>query len=453
MRRRFFFIIFAVLAGTIAIVSILQQVYFASERLRIADQRLETISSSLIASGLSLDLIQNLESTDDLVSDLLGEERADMLINIYALDGELLAQNYTASAFPLTFTSKERWQTLVVEGREVRLLNLPQANLMVQVGLFLGPTANHWSNFFNERFFVFVSLISALLLAAAYLGSRVLFSPLRKLTLELAETSSQLDRKLGQSLSGFVIGPELSRLAANPGRPRRDDLEKLAAQIAAFLGKLETFTRSFQAQSAILTHELKTPLTVLKNYCEEAVRTKDPAAANEFGQKALREIDRLTMLINEFLQWSVLTSNPGKPQEVYAVKLAENVRKTVQELNPIHGARIEFSAHGDHTVFAMPDHVRQLASNLLSNALRYSNGKVECQVIDGRLMVRDFGPGLPQDVREHLGQPFNRGGRGGSGLGLAWILALCEKYKWNFKYESLSTGTMFCIDTTDLKPS
>lgn len=441
MRRRFFFIIFGCLAGTIIVVSILQQVYFTSERLRLVDKRLETISSSLIASGLSLELIQNLESTDDLVSDLLGEEKVDMLINIYATDGELLAQNYTASAIKLDFNRVDRWQTVKVEGRDIRVLNLPQGNLMVQVGLFLSPSVTHGTDFFNRRFFVFVFVISALLIAAAYLGSRVLFSPLRKLTSELAQTSSQLDRKLGQSLNGFVIGPELSRLAES-GKGR-DDLEKLAAEIAAFLYKLEDYTRTFQAQTAILTHELKTPLTILKNYCEEIVRAQDPKQSMGLGQRALKEIDRLTSLINEFLQWSVLTSTPGMP-DVYAVKLSEIVRKCTHELNMVNHNRIQLVIAGDLTVFAMPSHVHQLVSNLLSNALNYSSADkmVECSVTESSLIVRDHGPGLPHDVQEHLGQPFNRGGLSrGSGLGLAWVKALSDKYKWRLDIASSPNGT------------
>lgn len=439
MRRRFFFILFAILAGTIAIVSALQQVYFMGERLRLADHRLEAISSSLIASGLSLDLIQNLESTDDLVNDLLGEERADMLINIYATDGELLAQNYTATAFPLDFSRTERRQTVSVAGRQVRLLNLPQANLVVQVGLFMAPTAEQWNNLFNRRFFYLLILISTLLVVAAFVGSRILFAPLRRLTLELAETSAQLDRKLGQSLTGFVIGPELSRLASGPARGGRDDFEKLAAEIAAFLGKLGSFSKSFQAQSAILTHELKTPLTVLKNHCEEALREGRP----ETVRKALSEIDRMSSLINEFLQWSVLSSNPGQPQEVYAVKLSESVRKTVQELNTLANGRIDLKVSGETTVFALPSHLHQLIANLLSNAIQYSADKIECEVRDGAFTVRDHGPGLPAEVRDHLGQPFNRGSsKRGSGLGLAWVSALCGKYGWKLNIDSTPGRTL-----------
>jgi signal transduction histidine kinase len=142
----------------------------------------------------------------------------------------------------------------------------------------------------------------------------------------------------------------------------------------------------------------------------------------------------------------VLTSNPSKPQDLYAVKLSETVRKAAAELNLINGGRIELKIEGETTVFALPAHLHQLVSNLLSNAAHYSDKKIECLVSENSLVVRDFGPGLPAGVREHLGQPFNRGTSKvgpsrGSGLGLAWVSALCEKYKWRLNIDSGADGT------------
>src|SRR3954452_13337184 len=111
MRRKFFLIIFVFLLASILVVSTLQIFFFENERVRLVDQRLETIASSLIASGLSLNMIQNLESTDDLINDLLGEERVDHIINVYSTDGEVLAQNYTATEIPLQLSRDEVHQS------------------------------------------------------------------------------------------------------------------------------------------------------------------------------------------------------------------------------------------------------------------------------------------------------------------------------------------------------
>ncbi|MBX3021397.1 MAG: HAMP domain-containing histidine kinase [Bdellovibrionales bacterium] len=433
---------------TIVVVSTLQVLFFENERLRLVDQRLETIASSLLASGLSLNMIQNLESTDDLISDLLGEERVDHIINVYAIDGKVLAQNFTALEFPLKFDKDEIHQTYEVHNQAVRVLNIKRSRLVVQVGALLGPG---WLNRFmliNSRFVLFTLFVFALLVAAAYVSSMVLFRPLRAVTLELQSMSQQLERKLGQSLTGFVVGPEIARLAQR--KDTRDEFELLCAEIEAFLKKLEGYTRSFHAQTAILTHELKTPLTVLRNYLEDLKRAQDMPKVKELGSGAQTEIDRLTRLINDYLQWSVLSSNPAQPIEIYAVKLSEVVQQAAGDHKAAAAGRLRVVLEGEVQVFALPDHVRQLVGNLLSNALNYSDKEVVCRVSRFGLSVEDQGTGIPEEVLKHLGSPFNRGdarrsGHRSSGLGLAWVQALCEKYGWQLAIESSPGATIIKV--------
>ena len=418
--------------------------FFENERVRLVDQRLETIASSLIASGLSLSMIQNLESTDDLINDLLGEERVDHIINVYSLEGAVLAQNYTATEIPLEFNSNEIHQTYEVNGHPVRVLNIKKGRLVVQVGVILGPGLLNPLVLISSRFMLFTLFVFILLLVAAYFSSAELFRPLRNLTLELQSMSAQLERKLGQPLSGFVIGAELSRLARRPDT--KDEFELLCAEIESFLKKLEGYTRSFNAQTAILTHELKTPLTVLRNYLQELRLAEDLAKAKTLADGALHEIDRLTRMINDYLQWSVLTANPAQPSEIYAVKLSEVAGQVVSELNSIHGHRIELRSEGETLVFALPDHVRQLLANLLTNALNYSQKPVVCRIGVSFLEIVDEGRGMPEEVRAHLGSPFNRGSdrqnaSKSSGLGLAWVCSLCEKYGWRLSIDSGDAGT------------
>lgn len=437
---------------SIVVVSTLLILFFESERLRMVDQRLETVASSLLASGLSLSMIQNLESTDDLISDLLGVEKVDHIINIYDTEGQVLAQNFTATEIPLKFSRDEVHQSYDVNGMPVRVLNIKRGRLMIQVGVLRGPGWFNWLTVVNARFALFAVFIFTLMVVAAYFSSAALFHPLRTLTFELRSMSRQLDRKLGQPLSGFVIGTELSQLARRSGkRMTRDEFEILCAEIDSFLHKLEEYTRSFNAQSALLTHELKTPLTILKNILNEIERTREPDRVLDLAVSARHEIDRLTGLINDYLQWSVLSSNPARPAEIYAVKVSEVANSVVEDLNSLQAGRIRVETSGDPLVFALPDHVRQLLTNLLGNAVNYSTGEVVCRVSEGALEVADHGPGLPPEVREHLGSPFNRGVRPGtagrgSGLGLAWVFALCEKYGWKIAVSSDSTGTRIQVN-------
>ena len=431
------------------VVSTLQVFFFESERSRLLDQRLETMASSLIASGLSMELIENLSSTDDLINDLLGEEKIDQIITIYSVDGKILAQNVTATELPLPFTPRDHWQTYEVNGRTIRALNLPTGNLVIQVGLILNFTLDRW-NWINSRMFTFIFTIFVVLLIAAYFSTQILFNPLKKLSTELEAMSNQLDRKLGQPLNGFAIGAEVTRLAKGP-RATKDEFEIFCNHLENFLKKLEDYTKSFNAQTAILTHELKTPLTIVKNYLQEAKLAHEPKRAQELVSGALVEIDRLAFMISDYLRWSVLMSNPADP-ELYAVKLSEVVQRVVSHLNLSHGNRIKIEGQSDATIFAMPEHVQQLISNLLMNALNYSPNEkpVICRMQKNTLSIEDQGPGLPETVMKHLGSPFNRGSskgstERGSGLGLAWVNSLCQKYQWEMNVNSTPQGTQIIV--------
>lgn len=431
------------------VVSTLQVFFFESERARLLDQRLETMASSLIASGLSMGLIENLSSTDDLINDLLGEEKIDQIITIYSVDGKILAQNVTATELPLPFSPKDHWQTYEVNGRTIRALNLPTGNLVIQVGLILNFTLERW-NWISSRLFIFIATIFIVLLIAAYFSSQILFKPLKKLSVELESMSLQLDRKLGQPLNGFAIGAEVARLAKGP-RATKDEFEIFCNHLESFLKKLEDYTKSFNAQTAILTHELKTPLTIVKNYLQEARMAQDHVRSQDLINGALVEIDRLALMISDYLRWSVLMSNPSDP-ELYAVKLSDMVERVVSHLNLAHDNRIQIVGTSDVTIFAMPEHVQQLLSNLLVNALNYSpkEKKVVCRVLQNAISVEDEGPGLPEPVLRHLGSPFNRGHNKAttersSGLGLAWVNSLCQKYQWEMMVNSTAQGTHILV--------
>ena len=429
------------------IVSSLQMVFLESERNHLVEERLETLASTLIASGLSLSLIQNLESSDDLIHDILGEEKVDQIIRIYDMDGEVLAENFTSTELPLSFNPHERWETQQVKGRSVRVLNIRSEDLLLQVGMIVSPWLT--SRFlFNSRSAIFALVVLVMLILSAYLSSRVLFNPIKQLTKDLEGLTQQLEGKLGQPLTEFVMGPEFSTLT-KAREPSKDEFEQLCAQLKSFVESLGSYTRSFHAQSALLTHELKTPLTVLKNSLTEMSISKKP----ENIQAALSEVDHLTRMINRFLQWSVLTSNPAKPQEIYAVKVEEIVAKTVQDLNSVYNQRIDLEVKHALRVLALPDHVQQLLNNLLENALRYSptDKKVKVFVGEDFIEISDQGSGLPEDVQKNLGSPFNRGQSArkkdqGTGLGLAWIHALCEKYAWKLEISSSESGTRIKIN-------
>ena len=177
------------------------------------------------------------------------------------------------------------------------------------------------------------------------------------------------------------------------------------------------------------SHQLRTPLAVLKAQVQSARRGDLPAA------QAIEEIgvtvDGATALANQMLALAKVEQlrQQGDPPRL---DLAESVREVALDLAPlIADAELDFELSTEPSpVRGHAWALRELARNLLHNALRHSpRGSRLTVSVRGlgpeerragvELRVSDSGPGIPAALRARLGQPFAAGPNGGSGLGLA----------------------------------
>lgn len=188
---------------------------------------------------------------------------------------------------------------------------------------------------------------------------------------------------------------------------------------------------------SICSHELKTPVTSMKlqfQMAEKQLLRGDPKVFREDSTRkrietTLRQVDRMSRLIDDMLDVSRL--NSGRLQIAPTTfDLAELVRETCERFHEqFRAARVSFDCAAWATVLVHADRNRldQVLSNLLSNALRYGQGKpvrVSLEGKDGiaRVLVRDDGPGIAPGNLERIFRRFERGepgdNLGGLGLGL-----------------------------------
>ncbi|GKS96615.1 sensor histidine kinase [Acidovorax sp. SUPP2825] len=173
------------------------------------------------------------------------------------------------------------------------------------------------------------------------------------------------------------------------------------------------------------SHQLRTPLAVLKTQVQSALRGDAPP------EQALHEIsdtvERATQLANQMLALAKveqLRQQSAPP----VTRLDEELRAIALELSPLIAQRdLDFGIHTDPApVQAHEWMLRELTRNLLHNAIRHTpvSGVLSVELrTDGRhiaLTVADSGPGIDAELAQRLFQPFSAGDvRTGSGLGLA----------------------------------
>lgn len=184
---------------------------------------------------------------------------------------------------------------------------------------------------------------------------------------------------------------------------------------------------------AVFAHEVRGALTVISGFAELMKRPLpegDRQAALQGISHAVKRIDRL---VDSALEGSL---DEGGPYE--QIDLEELARWLVEEQRAITGRHIELHAMGRPVIAGAPEALERALGNLVSNALKYSltSSPVEVSVLseDGAavLSVADRGPGIPEEDRERVLEPFERlGGHDdvpGTGLGLTVVRSIAESH-------------------------
>lgn len=198
---------------------------------------------------------------------------------------------------------------------------------------------------------------------------------------------------------------------------------------------LNDFQRQFIADAS---HQLKTPLTVLKTQAELALRQPDIEATREVLRGILASTDTTARMVRQLL--ALARSDPAHAATMDVVDLARLAREVTLEFAEQAMTRsIDLGYEGDERADVVGNDVllRELVVNLLDNALRYLGrpGRVTVRVRNGAtaslLEVEDDGPGIPPAERLRLTERFHRraDAKGdGSGLGLAIVAGIAARH-------------------------
>ena len=228
-------------------------------------------------------------------------------------------------------------------------------------------------------------------------------------------------RKLSNELQARPEGDLTPISAADAPRellPLVDATNEVMTRLAHLLDNQKRFVRD-------TSHQLRTPLAVLKTQVQSALRGDvEPV-------QALREInetvERATILANQMLSLAKV-EQLRQQAVVQTTDLSEAVRSVALELSPLIADKdIDFEiATAPAPVQAHEWMLRELARNLLHNAIRHvpEGGALSVQVVadhrSAALTVSDTGAGITAELQARLFQPFSAGDvRSGSGLGLA----------------------------------
>lgn len=225
------------------------------------------------------------------------------------------------------------------------------------------------------------------------------------------------------------------------------ELHRLAEAFNLMARRLKDHVTQLRDFVANASHELRTPLTVVKLRAE-ALRDgalEDPQIATRFVADIDNEVDRLVGMVNDLLDLSRMEAglSPSQRGLFNLALIANEVFETFRIRAARSGVNLELDIEpGLPALLGNEDQIRRLFYNLVDNAIKYTpaDGKVEILLRSGqenktvRILVRDTGPGIPEDHLPHVFERFYRGETTrprveqvrGSGLGLAIAKSIVE---------------------------
>lgn len=195
---------------------------------------------------------------------------------------------------------------------------------------------------------------------------------------------------------------------------------------------LENERKQFVAN---VSHELKTPLTVIKSYSETMLENRlDEPTRQRFLQTVERSADQMNAMVNQLLELSKTETAPGGHKESLDLTAAANEVLEAMQLE-FRKKELECVTHlpERRELLCEPDKVRRVMVNLLSNSVKYSNpgGKVTVSLAETEggvlFSVADEGIGIEKKHIPHLFDKFYRVDKarsretGGTGLGLSIV--------------------------------
>ncbi len=406
------------------------QQYSASETLDI-----DQMSQALMETSRDTDMYVYVESVDGSCSI---SSASKMPYGRFAVNGTMIVDRARAMLLlgeqdKISFYMESNGEkTLLVNASKVESPFRVDAYVYVITPLTpLGPAAEIMSSQ------LLIATIFSIILAGiiALLYTRILAKPVTELNAKAKQLSA----------GNYDIDFDVQ------GYTEIEDLSHTLTQAADDLSKSDQLQKDLLAN---VSHDLRTPLTMIKSYAEliRDISGDNKERRDEHLQVIVDETDRLSELVGDILTLSKLQSGTEKMdlKDVDIQKAAESVLGIYKVLEESDGFRFKFEALPEPVMVKADEHrIKQVIANLISNAVRYSGDGRDVDIRFSRdksmvkCEIRDHGIGIAKEDLDNIWNRYEKASRqgtrsqnGGTGLGLSIAREILEKHHAVYGVES-----------------
>jgi signal transduction histidine kinase len=234
-----------------------------------------------------------------------------------------------------------------------------------------------------------------------------------------------------------------------------DEFDRLSLSLNAMLGRIEQLNEGLRQVSDNIAHDLKTPLTRLRNRAEAALAGDgEPQAQQQALEQMIADSDQLIRTFNALLMISRVEAGSSTAQ-MSSVDLSDLARDAAELYEPVAedaGVSLTADIAPDLVITGNRELLAQALSNLIDNAVKYvgdvSSPQIKVSLAregsEVRLSVTDNGPGVPAERREDVVKRFVRldesRSKPGTGLGLSLVQAVAALHGGRLELKDGSPG-------------
>ena len=323
----------------------------------------------------------------------------------------------------------------------------------------ISQTTNEISDLLLNLIPVILGVILLLSALSAFICSKVIVSPIAEIS-QISKRMTALDMTWRCDLkSKDEIGVLASSLNAMASR-----LDTVMGELESANHQLEMDVEHFQRLEAerrhffaAVSHELKTPLTILKGQVENMMLGYGDYQNHEkYLPETMKTVEDIETLVREILSVTKMESMNIKDtlQEITLSDTIDNAVKTLLPLAQDKDIQIRQNVGTDRSLLVNPALWSKALSNIIGNAVRYSPCGAEVSIFlrdENVLVIENTGITIPEDDLPHLFTPFYRSDKsrnrltGGSGLGLYIVKTILELHGMTCCIHNAQNGVVFEI--------
>ncbi|MBE6562886.1 MAG: HAMP domain-containing histidine kinase [Ruminococcaceae bacterium] len=321
-----------------------------------------------------------------------------------------------------------------------KVVTLGNTDYLILVDDEILPLASTSRTLTYQLIFITAVLLMVAALLSFFLADRIT-GPFKKMT-EKAGRLAEGDYNVKFDGQSFLEAKQLG-----------DTLTYAASE----LSKLDVMQKELIAN---ISHDLRTPLTLISGY-SEVMRDIPGEMTAENMQVIIDETARLSSLVSDLLELSRLTE--GKQYiETAPFSITKTVEETVSRYSHLtqkDGYTVEFIAESEAYISADKTRVLQVLYNLINNAVNYTGEDKKVTVVQTvengivRISVKDTGEGIPPEMlsmiweRYYKAGDFHKRGKVGTGLGLSIVKKILVMHGANFGVSSeVGKGSTFWFE-------